>query len=169
MNQGDKLWKIFQVVWKVLKGPDLKDFGKALFFGTSFNKLGKGASRTVQALTLRIGGTATPAQVYIALASQAWGYGALKELGKAAHEKRIFRELSTGNQERLLKAAAVITWPTEASIPIKVKILYPKKPKVKPELETADPFESRKNGSAGAGMLVVVSTVAALMLVGLVV
>ena len=133
MRPGQKLWSIFVEVAKVLTEQDLENFGRALFFGTKYNNLGRGARRTVAALALKIGDTTSPARVYVALASEAWGYGDLKQIAKGLEEGWLFRQLSTRNQNRILKAGSIIVWPGPVPVgpppAIKVPpvIVYPPK------------------------------------------
>lgn len=136
MKPGDKLWRTFVAVGKVLSKDDLKNFGKALFLGTGFKNLGKGARRTVEAMAVKIP-TSSPAQIYVAVASQSWGYGDLRQIGEAISEGWIFRQLSQSNRDRIDRAASEIEWPAEGPRPGLAPSPYPEE---KPKL--VDPFES---------------------------
>lgn len=166
MKPGEKLWKAFVDVGKVLKDDDLENFGRALFFGTSFKNLGSGAKRTIQAMAVKIP-TSTPAQIYVAIASQSWGLGDLKQIATAVTDHWLFRQLSDGNRARIDRAAAEIDWPS-AQPPVRVEPLHPPaSEKPRPDLRLVDPFEDdEKVEQKSSKALAVGSALVLLLLVG---
>jgi hypothetical protein len=111
MNNADKLWNAFVAVAKVLPEDDLESFGRALYFGTAFKSLNKGALKVAHGLALKIGAPTTAQQVYFALAVQSWGYGDLKQIAEGLNKHVTLRELSDGNQDRIVTASNKIAWP----------------------------------------------------------
>lgn len=109
MSNADKLWNAFVATAKVLPESDLENFGRALYFGTAFKSLGRGALKSAHSIALIIG--ATPAQVYVALATQSWGYSDLKEIADGLEKPLKFHELSKSNQRRIIIASDNIPWP----------------------------------------------------------
>lgn len=160
MKPGDKLWQTFVAVGKVLSEDDLKNFGKALFLGTGFKNLGKGARRTVEAMAVKIP-TSSPAQIYVAVASQSWGYGDLKQIGEAISEGWIFRQLSQSNRDRIDRAASEIEWPAEKPRPGLAPSPYPEK---KPQI--VDPFKDDKKQEPEGRALAAGAALALILFIG---
>jgi len=114
MNNADKLWNAFVAVAKVLPEDDLESFGRALYFGTAFKSLNKGALKVAQGLALKIGTSTTAQQVYAALAVQSWGYSDLNQIAEGLDKHVTLRELSGSNQDRIVTASTKIAWPVVA-------------------------------------------------------
>jgi hypothetical protein len=164
MTNAEKLWNAFVSVSTVLPSDDLENFGRALYFGTAFKSLGKGARKTVEALAFKIGPTTNASQVYFSLAEQSWGYSDLNQIAEGLDKRVILRELSHGNQNRIAIAASKITWPAAPVTPKPVLSPLTKQPR---DPFASDPPENASDNKRVASPAPILGLVAFLSVMGI--